>query len=113
MPWTLPGNRLFEYNTPLTVALSPFVSGFYDTTGFTNMLLAYVFTNSTGTTTPTIEGSFDGVTLDTDMTYAALAASPQLASGLVVAVLTPFVRFRIVQATADATRTKMFVQARQ
>ena len=109
---TLPGYRVWETLTPLTVAASPLVTSWIDTTGFTNLLLTYVFTNSTGTTTPTIEGSFDGTNLDTDMTYAALAASPQLASGLVVAVLTPFIRFRLVQATADATRTKMCVQAR-
>ena len=113
MPWTLPGNRIWEQVTPVTVAASPVVSGWFDTTGFTNVLLAYVFTNSGGTTTPTIEGSFDGATLDTDMTYAALAASPQLGAGLVVAVLTPYIRFRIVQATADATRTKFSAQARQ
>jgi hypothetical protein len=113
MAWTLPGNRLFEYVTPATVALSPIVSGWYDTTGFTNMLLAWVFTNSAGTTTPTIEGSFDGATLDTDVTYAALAGASQLTTGLLVAVLTPYVRFRLVQTTADATRTKIFVQARQ
>jgi hypothetical protein len=113
VPFTLPGNRIWENSTPVTLALSPIVSGWYETTGFTNMLLSWVFTNSTGTTTPSIEGSFDGATLDTDMTYAALAGASQLTTGLVVAVLTPYVRFRIVQATADATRTKIFVQARQ
>jgi hypothetical protein len=113
MAWTLPGNRLFEYVTPATLALSPIVSGWYDTTGFTNMLLAWVFTNSTGTTTLSIEGSFDGATLDTDMTYAALSGASQLTTGLVVVVLTPYVRFRIVQTTADSTRTKISVQARQ
>jgi hypothetical protein len=112
MALTPPGWKVWEYVTPATVALSPIVSGWFDTTGYTNLLLSYVFTNSTGSTTPTIEGSFDGSTLDTDMTYAALAASPQLTTGLVVAVLTPFIRFRIVQATADATRTRMCVQAR-
>ena len=109
---TLPGFRVWEMNTPATVAASPIVTGWYDTTGYTTLLLTYVFTNSTGTTTPTIEGSFDGSTLDTDMTYAALAASPQITTGVSVAILTPYVRFRIVQATADATRTKIFVQAR-
>ena len=113
MPFTLPGNRIWEMSTPATLALSPIVSGWYETTGFTNMLLSYVFTNSTGSTTLTVEGSFDGATLDTDVTYAALAASPQLGAGLVIAVLTPYVRFRVVQATADATRTKIFIQARQ
>ena len=183
MPFTLPGNRVWEYNTPATVALSPIVSGWFETTGFTNLLLSYVFTNSTGTTTLTVEGSFDGATLDTDITYPALPAlspaQPAVAAstvavqnlnlypvqvvisagtitavvvggvtvgtaagtyvvppgsaisitysvaptwvwsalpaslGTVVAVVTPYIRFRIVQATADATRTKIFVQARQ
>jgi hypothetical protein len=107
-----PGDRVWEQVTPVTVAGSPVVTGWIDTTGFTTLLLTYVFTNSTGTTTPTIEGSFDGAAQDTDMTYAALAASPQITTGVQVTVLTPFVRFRIVQATADATRTKFFVQAR-
>jgi hypothetical protein len=112
MAVTLPGVRLFEQVVPATVAASPLVTAWLDTTGFTTLLLTYVFTNSTGTTTPTIEGSFDGATLDTDMVYAALAASPQITTGVSVPVLTPFVRFRIVQATADATRTKLFIQAR-
>ena len=183
MPFTLPGNRLWEYNTPATVALSPIVTPFIETTGFTNMLLSYVFTNSTGTTTLTVEGSFDGSTQDTDVTYPALPAlvpaQPAVAASTVavqnlnlypvqvvisagtitavvvngvtvgtaagtyvvppqgaisvtysvaptwvwsalpaflaavVPVVTPYVRFRVVQATADATRTKIFVQARQ
>ena len=57
-------------------AASPVVSGWFDTTGYTTLQLAYVFTNSTGSTTLTVEGSFDGSTQDTDMAYAALAASP-------------------------------------
>jgi hypothetical protein len=112
MALTQPGYRLFEQSAPVTVVSSPLVTWWFDTTGFTTMLLTYVFTNSTGTTTPTIEGAFDGATLDTDMVYAALAASPQITTGISVPVLTPFVRFRIVQATADATRTKLFIQAR-
>ena len=106
------GYKIWEQVAPVTVAASPLVTPFFDTTGYTTLQLTYVFTNSTGTTTPTIEGSFDGTTLDTDMVYAALAASPQITTGVQVAVLTPYVRFRIVQATADATRTKMHVQSR-
>ena len=109
---TPPGYKVWEQVVPVTVAASPLVSAWFDTTGYTTLLLTYVFTNSTGTTTPTIEGSFDGSTLDTDMTYAALAASPQITAGVSVAVITPFVRFRIVQATADATRTKFCAQSR-
>ena len=78
---TPPGYKVWEQTAAVTVAASPLVSAWFDTTGYTTLLLTYVFTNSTGTTTPTIEGSFDGSTLDTDMTYAALAASPQITAG--------------------------------
>ena len=102
-----PGFKVWEQVTPVTVASSPVVSGWFDTTGYTNLFISYVFTNSTGTTTLTVEGSFDGSTQETDITYAAVGATPAT-----VAVLTPYVRFRLVQATADATRTKAFAQAR-
>jgi hypothetical protein len=108
---TAPGYKVWEQTAAATVAASPIVSGWFDTTGFTTLLLTYVFTNSTGSTTLTIEGSFDGATQETDITYSALAASPQI-TGVSVTVVTPFVRFRIVQITADATRTKVLVQAR-
>lgn len=108
MPFTLPGNRVWELVTPATLALSPIVTPFIETTGFTTLLLSYAFTNSTGTTTLTVEGSFDGSTQDTDVVYGAVPSS-----GGTMTVLTPYIRFRVVQATADATRTKIFVQARQ
>ncbi|HSZ41804.1 MAG TPA: hypothetical protein VK817_17755 [Trebonia sp.] len=109
---TLPGYRVWEMNTPATVAASPVVTGWYDTTGYTTLLLSYLFTNSTGTTALTIEGSFDGAALDTDITYAAPPTQTVLTENVSVPVATPYIRFRIVQATADATRTKVFVQAR-
>ena len=112
MALTPTGWKVWEQTAAATVAGSPIVTGWFDTTGYTTLLLTYVFTNSTGTTTPTIEGSFDGATLDTDMTYAALAASPQITTGVSVTLITPFIRFRIVQATADATRTKACAQSR-
>jgi len=104
---TPPGFKIWEQIAAVTVAQSPLVSPFFDTSGYTNMLISYVFTNSTGTTTLTVEGSFDGTTQETDITYAAVGATPAT-----VQVLTPFIRFRIVQATADATRTKALAQAR-
>ena len=104
---TAPGYKLWEQTAAATVAASPLVSGWYDTTGFTNLFISYVFTNSTGTTTLTVEGSFDGSTQETDIVYSSVGATPAT-----VAVLHPFIRFRIVQATADATRTKAFAQAR-
>jgi hypothetical protein len=99
-----PGLRLFENFTPLTVAASPKVSQWIDTTGFTSVLPYFVFT--TGSTTFTVEGSFDGSTLDADMTYTAPV------SGTAMDVKHNFVRFRLVQATADATVTKCFVQSK-
>ena len=108
MPVTNPGLKVFENTVPLTTAASPFVSNWYETTGYTSLLLAYVFT--TGTTVMTIEGSFDGSTLDSTMAYAALAAAPQTA--LVVPVMHTYVRFRIVQTISNATVTTVYVQAR-
>jgi hypothetical protein len=107
MPFTPPGTKIWEQTAAVTTAASPVVSGWYDTTGYTNLFISYVFTESTGTTTLTLEGSFDGSTQETDIVYGAVGASPAT-----VAVLHPFVRFRLVQATADATRTKAFAQAR-
>ena len=108
MPFTPPGTKVWEQTATATLALSPIVSGWFDTTGYGNLFISYVFTNSTGTTTLTVEGSFDGTNLESDIVYAAVGATPAT-----VAVLTPFVRFRLVQATADATRTKALAQARQ
>jgi hypothetical protein len=104
---TAPGWKIWEQTAPATVSASPIVSPWFDTTGYTNLFISYVFTNSTGTTTLTCEGSFDGSTQETDIVYAAVPATPAT-----VAVLHPFIRFRLVQATADATRTKAFAQAR-
>ena len=108
MTLTPPGWKVWDQVTPVTLALTPVVSPWFDTTGYGNLFISYVFTNTTGTTTLTVEGSFDGVTQETDITYAAVGASPAT-----VVVITPFVRFRLVQATADATRTKALAQARQ
>src|SRR5258708_35212832 len=104
---TPPGFKVWEQVAAVTVAASPLVSPFFDTSGYTNLLISYVFTNSTGTTTLTVEGSFDGTAQETDITYAAVGAPPAT-----VQILTPFLRFGIVQATADATRTKALAQSR-
>jgi hypothetical protein len=102
-----PGERLWESLAPLTVAASPLVTAWLDTTGFTVVLPSYKFT--AGTTVITAEGSFDGVNLDADLT-ALYSAFP--ASGTPFNVLSPFFRVRIVQSVSDATVTKVFLQAR-
>ncbi len=107
MPTTDPGAKIWETVAPLTQAASPLVTGWFNTYGFTNIVLAYVFTG--GTTTMTIEGSVDAVALDATHAYAALAASPQTA--VVVPVMHNYIRFRLVQSAADATVTTVFAQA--
>lgn len=107
MATTAPGSKIWATIAPLTVANSPLVTGWFDTDGFTNIVLAYVFTG--GTTVMTIEGSGDEITQDATHAYAALAASPQTA--LVVPVMHDFIRFRLVQSVADATVTTVFAQA--
>jgi hypothetical protein len=107
MPTTAPGSKLWAVSVPLTVANSPLLTGWLNTDGFTNIVLAYLFTG--GTTVMTIEGSADEVTQDPGHTYAALAASPQTA--LVVPVMHDFIRFRLVQSVADASVTSVFAQA--
>ena len=112
MPLTPPGYKVWENATVLTSAGSPYVTGFYDTTGYTSMLLSAVIANSTGSTTFTIEGSFDGSTLDSTMTYTPAVVASTGVAGTVFVVQHPFVRFRVVQATANATTSTFFVQSR-
>jgi hypothetical protein len=107
MAITAPGSKIWGTVTPLAQVASPLVTNWFDTDGFTNIVLAYVFTG--GTTVMTVEGSGDEITLDATHAYAALAASPQTA--LVVPVMHDFIRFRLVQSTADATVTSVFAQA--
>jgi hypothetical protein len=108
---TLPGYKIWSTATPLTTAASPLVTPWFDATGYTQVLVSYFAANSTGTTTLTVEGSLDGTTQDTDFSYgAALTSSATTAT--TVTILTPYFRLRIVQATANATTTKVFLQAR-
>jgi hypothetical protein len=109
---TPPGYKVFENAVPMTVALSPLVSGWMETTGYTTLLLSAVIANSTGTTTFTIEGSFDGATLDPTMTYTPAVTASTGVAGTAIVVQHTYVRFRIVQATATATTSTFFVQAR-
>lgn len=102
-----PGSKIWASVAPLTVAASPLVTGWFDTDGYTNVVLAYVFTG--GTTVMTAEGSGDAISLEATHAYPALAASPQ--GALVVPVMHDFIRFRLVQTVADATVTTVFAQA--
>ena len=103
---TPPGFHLWEWSTPLTVAASPLLSPWIDATGFTQVVPGFKFTG--GTSTPTIEASLDGSTLDSDLT--TLYSSPT--SGTAFSVVSPYFRFKVVQTTSDATVTKIFLQSK-
>ena len=103
---TPPGYHLWEWSTALTQAASPLVSPWIDATGFSQVVPGFKFTG--GTSTPSIEASLDGTTLDADMT--TLYSAPT--SGTAFSVVSPFFRFKVVQTVADATVTKILLQSR-
>jgi hypothetical protein len=103
---TLPGYKIWEYYTPLTVAASPLLSPWFDTTGYTQVVPAWKFTG--GAQAFSLDASLDGVNLDADMT--TLYSAP--ATGTAFTVFSPFFRLHVVQTVADATVTKILLQAR-
>ncbi len=107
---TPPGFKVWENTIPVTTAASPLVSPWFDTTGYTTLLITAVFT--TGTVALTVEGSFDGATLDTTMTYTPAISASTAAAGAAMVVQHTYVRFRVVQTISNATVTTIYVQAR-
>ena len=103
---TPPGYRLWEYFTALTQAASPLTSPWIDCSGFSQVVPGFKFT--TGTSTPSIEASIDGSTLDGDLT--TLYSAP--ISGTAFSVVSPYIRFKVVQTAADATVTKIVLTSR-
>ena len=103
---TPPGYRLWEQFIALTVANSPLVSPWIDCSGFSQVVPGFKFTG--GTSTPTIEASVDGSTLDSDLT--TLYSAPT--SGTAFSVVSPYIRFKVVQSVGDATVTKIVLTSR-
>jgi len=103
---TPPGYRLWEQFTALTVANSPLVSPWIDCSGFSQVVPGFKFTG--GTSTASIEASVDGSTLDADLT--TLYSAPT--SGTAFSVVSPFLRFKVVQTVGDATVTKIGLTSR-
>jgi hypothetical protein len=100
------GQRVAEYLTPVTVASSPVVGPWVDTTGFTQCLGWLAVAG--GTTVVTVEYGTDGSTADADFTAVTITAGANAPFN----VLGPWMRFRIVQTVADATKTKLYLQAK-
>lgn len=104
------GYKVWENTAVFTTAGSPYVTGWFDTTGYTQILLNCVFAG--GTSTFTIEGSFDGVNLDSTMTYTPAVTASTGVAGTAFVVQHTFIRFRVVQTVGNATTSTIFVQSR-
>ena len=103
-----PGYVIWEYNNSpvLTVAASPLLSPWLETSEFSQIVTGFKFTG--GTSVITFDGSWDGINLDADLTglYGTVT------SGAAVNVISPWFRVRVVQTTADNTTTKIYLKAR-
>lgn len=98
------GQGLYVYNGPvLTVAASPLLSGWLDVRGIARVMPWFAFAG--GTSTHSIQGSWDGSTQDADFAYGAPA------SGTEFSVLSPYIRWSTVQTVADATKSKVYLAA--
>lgn len=102
----LNGYRVAEYLTPVTLAASPVLLPWVETSGFTQILGWLAVAG--GTTVCTVEYGTDGATADADFTPVTIGAGAVAAFN----VLGPYLRVRFVQTVADATKTKLYLQAR-
>lgn len=111
---TGPGYKIWENTAPLAVGTT--TSAWYDTTGYTTLLVLAAITNGvSGTTSFTVQGSYDGATQDTTITYADTGlpvTASNTPAGLSVVVKHTFVRFQVVVGTANATVSTFYVQSR-
>ena len=96
LPW--------QNTAPITVAASPLVSPWIEAVGFSVVVPFFAFAG--GTSTHSIEGSFDGTRADADFGYAAPT------SGTPFTVLSPYFRWKTVQTVADATKSKVVLRPR-
>lgn len=95
---------LYIYNGPVvTTAASPLVSAWFNVAGYARVLPWFAFAG--GTSVHSLEGSWDGSTLDADFVYAAPT------SGTAFDVISPYIRWRTVQTVADATKSKIYLTA--
>jgi hypothetical protein len=97
--------QLWVYSgPPITTALSPLLSGWLDVSGFAQVLPWFLFAG--GTSTHSIQGSFDGTTADADFAYSAPV------SGTPFNVVSPYIRWSTVQTVGDATKSKIVLASR-
>jgi hypothetical protein len=100
------GNVIWETITPVTQAASPVLGPWVETAGCTQALGWLAVAG--GTTVVTLEYGTDGSTADADFTPVTIAAGVNVPFNL----YGRFCRVRIVQTVADATKTKLYLQAK-
>ena len=93
--------------TPTLLVISPVLGPWVETTGCTQALGWLAVAG--GTSVVTVEYGTDGATADADFTPVTLAAGANVPFNL----YGRFARVRIVQTIADATKTKLYLQAKQ
>jgi hypothetical protein len=102
----MPDGLLWAYSgPPLTQAVGTLNSPWFelssqveDSKAISQALLWWAVAG--GTTTVTVQGSFDGVTVDADLAYTVTSGTP-------FSIISPYFRVNVVQAAADATTTKL------
>lgn len=102
------GTVLWTLTTPVTTAASPVTSPWISTDGVSQVYVIGVAAG--GTTVVTLEWSFDGANVDTDIT--ATTVTPLTLTVTLRDVLAPFVRVKWTQTVGNATTSKLTVRAK-
>jgi hypothetical protein len=100
------GDTIWENTAPVTMAMSPLLSPWFETSGVTQALGWLAVAG--GTTVVTLEYGTDGSAADADFTPVTISAGANTPFNL----LGRFCRVRIVQTVADATKTKLYLCAK-
>ena len=100
------GDVIWETVTPVLLVNSPVTGPWVETSGVTQALGWLAVAG--GTTVVTVEYGTDGTTADADFTPVTIAAGANVPFNL----YGRFARVRIVQTSADATKTKLYLQAK-
>lgn len=95
---------------PLTVAASPLTSPWFALSssqlGADSISQAVVWWAAAGgTTTVSVQGSWDGQNADADFAYTVTTGTP-------FSIISPYFRVSVAQTVADATKTKLTVIGR-
>jgi hypothetical protein len=100
------GDVIWETLTPVLLVNSPVVGPWVETTGCTQALGWLAVAG--GTTVVTLEYGTDGTNADADFTPVTIAAGANVPFNL----YGRYARVRVVQTIADATKTKLYIQAK-